>query len=96
MLIWDPVYRPTARDCLNHPYFADLRGLAKHLDKQTELQSVPNYVGPNHDSTNIIKRNNTMIANAVQQQLFGERRDENGFKNDLYHQGYGHKYSDFK
>jgi serine/threonine protein kinase len=25
MLIWDPVYRPTAKECLNHPYFADLR-----------------------------------------------------------------------
>ena len=30
------------------------------------MASVPNYIGPNHDSQNIFKRNKTMIANAVQ------------------------------
>ena len=25
MLTWDPAFRPTAKDCLNHPYFADMR-----------------------------------------------------------------------
>ena len=59
------------------------------MQKKAYLNSVPNYVGPNHDSDSIFKRNNTMIANAVQQQMFGERWDENGYKNDLYHKKYG-------
>lgn len=33
MMIWDPAYRPSARDCLNHPYFADLRSTADKIEK---------------------------------------------------------------
>eukprot|EP00347_Sterkiella_histriomuscorum_P008494 403344883 len=95
MLIWDPVFRPTAKDCLNHPYFADLLAKSQLVEKQVDLQSVPNYIGPNHESQHLDSRNRSMIGNAVQAQMFGEKRDENGFKNDLYHQGYGSKYSDF-
>ena len=65
MLIWDPVFRPTARDCLNHPYFAELRKTDYEVEKQVGLDSIPNYVGPNHDSENIFKRNKAMIAEAV-------------------------------
>jgi protein kinase len=25
MLLWDPKFRPTARECLNHPYFNGMR-----------------------------------------------------------------------
>lgn len=55
MLIWDPHYRPSARDCLNHPYFSDLRGVSAQIEKQVD--QVPNYIGPNTDSQNLNNRN---------------------------------------
>jgi hypothetical protein len=65
MLLWDPSHRPTARDCLNHAYFADMRKLNIETERAVDLKSVPNYIGPNHDSVNILKRNNSVISNAI-------------------------------
>ena len=65
MLLWDPKYRPTARECLNHPYFNSMRQMSNEIEKAVDLNTVPSYIGPNHESEQLMKRNNTMIANAV-------------------------------
>jgi hypothetical protein len=44
MLLWDPAYRPTAKDCLNHPYFADLRAASQVIERRAELESTTNYI----------------------------------------------------
>ena len=50
--MWDPSFRPSAKECLEHPYFAELRGAAKHIERRAELDSVTNYIGPNNTEAN--------------------------------------------
>ena len=46
--MWDPSCRPSAKECLEHPYFATLRKAVTHIDRKAELDSVTNYIGPNN------------------------------------------------